>query len=142
MAKDSLCEVLTHLRNVIRVKGFRATIPKTRITQALSTILLQEGLIEEVVDYSSKEGKRERDFLIIRLKYFGSPRTSAIANFKLVRRPGLRFYVSHKEIPPLLGGLGLSILSTSKGLITDREARFRGVGGELICSLWLLGFLI
>ena len=142
MAKDFFCEVLTHFRNVVRVKGFRVTIPKTRVAQALSMVFLQEGLIKEVVDYFFKEGKREWDFLIICLKYFGSPRVSIIANFKLVRHSGLCFYVSYKEIPPLLSGLSLSILSTSKGFITDREARFCRVGGELICSFWLLGFLI
>ena len=70
------------------------------------------------------------------LKYQGRERKPCITNLKRISKPGLRIYANHKEIPKVLGGMGIAILSTSKGIMTDREARFYGIGGEILCSIW------
>jgi small subunit ribosomal protein S8 len=138
MTKDTLSEALTSIRNAVRIKKSRVKIPKTRITQAFSKILLQEGLIEEIIEsVTSDEKQRKIVFLLIRLKYSGLRRTSVITNLQRVSRPGLRIFTNHTEIPQIFGGLGVIILSTSKGLITNREARYRNLGGEIIASIWL-----
>merc|ERR1711937_503600 len=106
----------------------------SRITLALANILLQEGLVEEV--FTSKQEKKSSIFL--RLKYYGIQRTSIITNLKRVSRPGVRIYVNHKEIPKAFGGAGLVILSTSMGVITDRESKKNKLGGEIICFITLV----
>jgi len=138
MTNDVLRETLTSIRNSILIKGSRVEIRKTRATKALSKILYEEGLIDKVSE-SSRQEKKESLFLF--LKYRGVERKSVITNLQIVSRSGLRFYANYKEIPQILGGLGLIILSTSQGLITDREARFRKLGGEVLCSIWLVVFI-
>jgi small subunit ribosomal protein S8 len=108
------------------------------MTEALSKILYEEGLIEKILEYHpSSKKKRKNSWLSLSLKYRGSERTSVITNLQIVSRSGLRFYTNYKGIPIIFGGLGLVILSTSQGLMTDREARFRKLGGEVICFVWL-----
>jgi small subunit ribosomal protein S8 len=87
--------------------------------------------------HPSSKKKRKNSWLSLSLKYRGSERTSVITNLQIVSRSGLRFYTNYKGIPIIFGGLGLVILSTSQGLMTDREARFRKLGGEVICFVWL-----
>lgn len=136
MTNDILSEMLTCIRNAVRIKSPGVEVAKTRITSALAKILVQEGLIEEVLEtFPSSIAKRKGSFLFLRLKYCGS--VSVITNLQRLSRPGLRIYMSYKEIPELLGGLGLLVMSTSKGLITDREAKRRKLGGEILCSIWL-----
>jgi small subunit ribosomal protein S8 len=143
MTKDTLREALTSIRNAVRIKKPRAKIPKTLITQAFSKILLQEGLIEEIIEsFRSNEQERKRIFLLLRLKYSGPKRISVITNLQRVSRPGLRIFTRHNEVPQIFGGLGTIILSTSKGLITNHEARNRNLGGEIIASIWLFICLI
>lgn len=138
MTKDTLSEALTCIRNAVRIKKPRVKIPKTLITQAFSRILLQEGLIEEIVDpFTSTAKPRKKISLLLRLKYSGPRRISVITNLQRVSRPGLRIFTNHNEIPQIFGGLGTIVLSTSKGLITNREARNRNLGGEIIASIWL-----
>jgi large subunit ribosomal protein L5 len=141
MTKDNLSETLTCIRNAIRIKSQNVEVPKTRITQSLSDILLKEGLIEEIVDYSIPH-RVEKSRILLGLKYTGIQRVSVITDLQVISRPGLRIYVNHMEIPKIFGGLGLVILSTSKGLITDREARYQKLGGEVVCSIWLSLYLI
>jgi small subunit ribosomal protein S8 len=114
--------------------------PKTRITQSFSKILLQEGLIEEIYYplTSTETTKTKRISLLLRLKYSGTKRDSVITGLKRVSRPGLRIFTKHNEIPQIFGGLGVLILSTSKGLITNREATYSKLGGEIIASVWSL----
>jgi small subunit ribosomal protein S8 len=107
------------------------------MTRALANILLQEGLVKEVLMSSyPKKGKQLSIFL--RLKYYGIHDIPVITNLKRVSCSGVRVYVNHKEIPKVRGGSGLVILSTSRGVITDREAKFHKLGGEVICSIILL----
>lgn len=142
MTKDIFRETLTSIRNAILVKSFGVEVKKTRITKSLSRILYKEGLIDEVSEQQSwSNNKKYGDCLFLTLKYIGSERIPVIKDLQRVSRPGLRFYTNHKEIPEILGGLGIVILSTSQGLISDREARSRKLGGEILCSIWLLDFL-
>jgi len=137
MTKDILSEMITSIRNAVRVKRPGVKIPNTRLTQSLAKILVQEGLVEEVLEsffYNKKQKKKK--FLFLRLKYFGLEQRSVITNLQRVSRPGLRIYTNHKEIPEIFGGLGLIILSTPKGLITDRYASSQKLGGEICCSIW------
>jgi small subunit ribosomal protein S8 len=137
MIKDILRETLTSIRNAILIKKSRVEIPATRMTKALSRILYEEGLIEKILR-SHPSQKKKKSQLFLSLKYWGNKRSSVITNLQVVSRPGLRFYTNYKEIPRVFGGMGLIILSTSQGLITDREARIRKLGGEVLCSIWLL----
>lgn len=107
------------------------------MTKVLSRILYEEGLIEKISrQYPSS--KRKKSQLFLSLKYWGRKRSSVITDLQIVSRPGLRFYANYKEIPRVFGGMGLVILSTSQGLMTDREARLRKLGGEVLCSIWLI----
>ena len=128
MTNDTISDMLTRIRNAIRVKSPSVGIPQTRATEAIALILVREGFVEEVV--------KENGVLELRLKYRGTQRLPVLTNLKRISRPGLRVYANHKEIPQILGGLGVVILSTPQGLLTDREARARQIGGELVCSIW------
>lgn len=129
MTNDTISDRLTRIRNAIRVKSPTVILPKTRATVALGSLLVQEGFVEDAAT-------TQDDLLELRLKYRGSDRRPVLTNLKRISRPGLRVYANHKEIPQILGGLGVVIISTPHGLITDREARARRLGGELVCSLW------
>lgn len=137
MANKTLGEILTRIRNAVRVKSVGVEVKRNRITKRLARIILQEGLITEVKETFSPYKKRIPS-LFLHLKYSGVQRTSVITNLRQISRPSSRVYVNYKKIPKILGGLGLIILSTSQGLITNREARIRKTGGELVCSIWLL----
>jgi small subunit ribosomal protein S8 len=128
MTNDTLSDRLTRIRNALRVKTPVVSVPRTRATETVAQILVREGFVE-----SFEKSSRTRE---LRLKYRGAERTPVLTNLQRLSRPGLRVYANHQEIPSILGGLGVVILSTPEGLITDREARARRLGGELVCSLW------
>ena len=111
------------------LKSQTVSLRFTRISQQISFILKKEGFIESYQIFPSGE-------ITLRLKYKGREKKPCITNLKRISKPGLRIYANHKEIPKVLGGMGIAILSTSKGIMTDREARFQGVGGEILCSIW------
>jgi small subunit ribosomal protein S8 len=129
MVNDTISDILTRIRNANLVKSQTVAIPLTRISQKISTILEKEGFIESFQIFPSGE-------IDLRLKYKGREKTPCITNLKRISKPGLRIYANHKEIPKILGGMGIVILSTSQGIMTDREARFFGIGGEILCSIW------
>ena len=109
-------------------------IPLTRMSQQLCHILEKEGFIASFHrDEATSEGP---SFLTLHLKYSGPERKPCITNLRRISSPGLRIYTNYKDIPKILGGMGIMILSTSQGLMTDREARFRRIGGEILCSIW------
>ena len=147
MINDILSEMLIRIRNAVRIKKFIVKIPKTQMTQSLAKILLHEGLIERITeDFSLRKTKNSlyskmdintKSFVCLYLKYYGRNRISVITNLQRLSRPGLRIYTKQKDTPQIMGGLGLVILSTSKGLMTDREARQYKLGGEVLCSIWL-----
>ena len=137
MVNDTISDMLTRIRNANLVKSQTVSIPFTKISQQICTILEKEGLIESFQSYlpTVSEGE-ERENLILRLKYKGREKKPCITNLRRISKPGLRIYTNHKDIPKILGGMGIIILSTSQGLMTDREARIHGIGGEILCSIW------
>ena len=134
MFNDTISDVLTRIRNAGMVKSATVRIPLTRLSQQLCQILEKEGYIASF----QREGGAVNDsaFLSIHLKYSGPQRKPCITNLRRISTPGLRIYTNAQDIPKVLGGMGILILSTSKGLMTDREARYRRIGGEIVCSVW------
>lgn len=138
MVTDTISDMLTRIRNAILVRKDTVVVINTQMNKNICDILKKEGFITNF--YISKTKKYE---LIIVLKYINqalskkySKNIPCITNLKRISKPGLRVYSSSKKIPKILGGLGLIILSTSKGLLTDKEARNFQIGGEIICSVW------
>jgi small subunit ribosomal protein S8 len=133
---DSIGDMLTRIRNACLAKKSNVSIPFTRLNQHIAQILEQEGFIQT---YQTSLDSQE---LVIRLKYRskkiyrGKKKEACITNLKRISTPGLRIYSNHKDIVRILGGTGIVIISTPEGLMTDREARLRGIGGELLCSVW------
>lgn len=138
MVTDTISDMLTRIRNACMIKKSTVLIPLTRMNQQISQILEKEGFIQ---NFQIAEDSKN---LILRLKYRSTqiPGTNAkrkescITNLKRISKPGLRIYANHKEIPRILGGAGIVIISTPNGVLTDREARSVGIGGELLCSIW------
>lgn len=128
---DSIADYLTRVRNALQAKHAEVKVPSSRLKLEITQILLNEGYIEgsEFLK-DNKQGE-----IKIRLKY-DSKGNPAITGLKRISRPGLRKYVDKDFIPKVLGGLGIAILSTSKGLLTDKDARRIGVGGEVLCYIW------
>ncbi len=133
MVNDTIGDLLTRIRNAGLRQSETVSLPLTRMGQQICQILEREGFIESFQAESTQE-------LRVRLKYRsglskgqGRP---CITNLRRISRPGLRIYTNHREIPKILGGMGIIILSTSQGLLTDREARLHGIGGEILCSIW------
>jgi small subunit ribosomal protein S8 len=129
---DPLGDMLTRLRNANKAKHEKVDIPASNLKVHIARILKDEGYIKNYKVI--KDGKQ--GILRIFLKYEGETKKQIIIGLKLLSRPGLRRYVHKAEIPLVLRGLGLSILSTSKGVLPDKEARKQNVGGELLCSVW------
>ena len=136
MVNDTISDMLTRIRNACLMKKLTVLIPQNRMTNQISQILEKEGFIQTF--QLSDDSKN----LIIKLKYRskqtlqGKRKESCITNLKRISKPGLRIYANHKDIPRILGGAGTVILSTPQGLMTDREARAQGIGGEILCSIW------
>ncbi len=131
-ANDTIADMLTRIRNANLARHQTVDIPSTRMTRSIAQVLQEEGFIEsfELAD----EGVRHK--LVIKLKYRGKTRDPIIKNLKRVSRPGLRVYSNRKELPRVLGGIGIAIISTSSGIMTDRDARRQGIGGEVLCYVW------
>lgn len=138
MVNDTISDMLTRIRNACLMKKSTVVIPLTRMNQKIAQILEKEGFIQgfQISQLDSFNS------LILKLKYrskqryLGKRKESCITNLKRISKPGLRIYSNHKEIPRILGGAGIVILSTPQGILTDREARSLGIGGELLCSIW------
>src|ERR1700722_16044733 len=135
MMTDPIADMLTRIRNAGLARHDRTEVPASHLKEALAHILKSEGFIADVRPSESAGGGDGPKQLTIVLKY-GRDRQSAIDGVPRVSRPGRRVYVRHDRIPRVLSGLGISILSTSRGLMSDREARRQKIGGELICEVW------
>jgi small subunit ribosomal protein S8 len=135
MMTDPIADMLTRIRNASLVHLDRATMPASNLKLHIAEILKQEGFIADVrrEEADGQAGGGEK--LTVVLKY-GRDRASAIDGIRRVSKPGRRVYVRHDRIPRVLSGLGISILSTSRGVMSDREARRQKVGGELLCEVW------
>jgi small subunit ribosomal protein S8 len=128
---DPIADMLTRIRNANTVKHETVDIPASNMKRAIAEILLQEGFVKgyDVIE-DGKQG-------IIRLQMkYGMNKEKVISGLKKISKPGLRVYAKRDEIPKVLGGLGIAILSTSNGIITDKQARKFGTGGEVICYVW------
>jgi small subunit ribosomal protein S8 len=129
---DTVSDMLTRLRNASLAKHQITHVPSTRMTRNIAKVLQEEGFIASF----EEEGEVPKKQLAIGLKYKGKTRQPIFSKLKRVSRPGLRVYANTKELPRVLGGIGIAIISTSSGVMTDRDARKAGVGGEVLCYIW------
>lgn len=138
MVNDTISDMLTRIRNANLAYKTTVSLSKTKVHEKICQILEQEGFIEKF-----NVSENQQNEIIVGLKYqkpislgsggLGKP---CITNLKRISKPGLRIYTNSREIPKVLGGMGVLIISTSKGLMTDRQARQSRIGGEIICSVW------
>lgn len=128
---DPIADLLTRIRNAGMARKEEISLPSSTLKERIAEILKQEGYLSEVA--AAGEGKERK--LTIRLKY-GNTRLSSINGLERVSKPGRRVYAGKGEVPRVLGGLGIAILSTSQGVLTDRQARKQGVGGEVLAYIW------
>lgn len=131
MGNDIIANMITSIRNANLGKIKTVQIPATNATRDIAKILLREGFIEDFID-----NEQNANFLMLNLKYQGKKKKSYITTLRRISKPGLRIYSNHREIPKVLGGMGIVILSTSGGIMTDRDAREKKIGGELLCYVW------
>nr|AEZ49043.1 ribosomal protein S8 [Thamnochortus insignis] len=141
MGRDTIADLLTSIRNTDMNKKGTIRIVSTKITESLVKILLREGFLENV----RKHQENNKYFLILTLRHrrhrkprkgIYKTRTVFQTVLKRISRPGLRIYSKYEKIPKILGGMGIVILSTSQGIMTDREARLKRIGGEILCYIW------
>lgn len=132
MTNDTIADTLTRIRNAILAKHQIVKIPATKVTHQLIIVLKEEGFIDNIDEIQ----ENLKSFLLVTLKYKGKNKSSIITQLKRISKPGLRIYSKHKELPKVLGGIGIAIISTSKGLMTDKQARYFGIGGEVLCYIW------
>ena len=136
MINDPIADMLTRIRNAQMAGHAAVAMPSSNIKKEIARILKEEGFIE---DYEVNEGeKASQTTLTIKIKYAGERRSRkpVITGIERVSRPGRRVYTRHDEIPWVLSGMGISILSTPKGVMTGQRARQEGVGGEILCKVW------
>lgn len=131
---DPIADMLSRVRNASNAFHDSVTMPSSRIKANIAEILKQEGYIEDFSVNDRKDGKAGKE-LEITLKY-GPTRERSLAGVRRVSKPGLRVYTKSTNLPKVLGGLGVAIISTSHGLLTDREAQNKGVGGEVLAYVW------
>jgi len=132
MVNDTIADTLTRVRNANLAKHQIVQVPSSKIIKNILKVLKEEGFI-----YNFEEIKEDfKTYLIIYLKYKGKDKKPIITELKRISKPGLRVYANHKELPKVLGGIGIAIISTSKGIMTDRYARHFGLGGEVLCYIW------
>jgi small subunit ribosomal protein S8 len=132
MTTDTIADMLTRIRNANLAKHQIVQIPSTKVTRNIAQVLFAEGLIDSFEEL--KNGLKSS--LLFSLKYTGKERKPCIEKIQRISKPGLRVYSGVKKMPRILGGLGTAIVSTSRGLMTDQQARQEGVGGELLCYIW------
>ena len=132
MVTDTISDMLTRIRNATMVKHQIVQIPVTKMSLAIASILKEEGFIVGFENYEEDN----RQYLLLSLKYTGKSRNSVISEIKRVSKPGLRVYANSKELPKVLDNLGIAIMSTSNGVMTNLKAKELGIGGEVLCYIW------
>nr|QZF76591.1 ribosomal protein S8 [Thunbergia erecta] len=136
MGRDTIAEIITSIRNADMDRKRIVRIASTNITENVVKILFREGFIEN----ARKHREKNKYFLVLTLRHRRNrkrpDRNRNCFNLKRISRPGLRIYSNSQRIPRILGGMGIIILSTSRGIMTDREARLEGIGGEILCYIW------
>jgi small subunit ribosomal protein S8 len=128
---DPIADMLTRIRNANVVRHGTVDIPASNMKRAIANIMLEEGFIKNYEDL--KDGSVP--ILRVTMKY-GQDKERVITGLKRISKPGLRVYVQKDEVPKVLGGLGVAIISTSKGVMSDKNARKQGLGGEVLCYIW------
>ena len=133
---DPIADMLTRIRNAVAAKRVRVEIPASKLKAEIARILQDEGYIQafKLVE-ETPEGQAPRRLIRISLKY-GPRGEKVITGIERISRPGRRVYFGREDVPTVLGGLGTSILTTSRGVMTGREAVKAGVGGEVLCNIW------
>ncbi|MBD2091158.1 30S ribosomal protein S8 [Microcoleus sp. FACHB-1515] len=129
---DTIADMLTRLRNANMARHQTTQVPATNMTRSIARVLQEEGFIGEFTE----EGEGVKRNLVIALKYKGKNRQPIINALKRISKPGLRVYSNRRDLPRVLGGIGVAIISTSSGIMTDRDARRQGLGGEVLCYVW------
>ena len=135
---DPIADMLTRLRNAVTAKHTRVDMPASKLKAEIARILQDEGYIQGfrlVEESAEKAGRQPRQVIRMFLKY-GPHGEKVISGIERISRPGRRVYIGVEEVPAVLGGLGTSILTTSRGVMTGRAARKAGVGGEILCNVW------
>ena len=132
MQTDIIADMLTRIRNANLAKHQIVQIPSTNVTRSIAKVLRDENLIDSFEELQNGF----KSSILLSLKYVGKDREPTIKAIKRVSKPGLRVYSGYKKMPKVLGGFGLAIVSTSKGLMTDQQARQEKIGGELLCYIW------
>nr|YP_010148504.1 ribosomal protein S8 [Zabelia insularis]QFQ36002.1 ribosomal protein S8 [Zabelia coreana]QQV69337.1 ribosomal protein S8 [Zabelia insularis] len=139
MGRDTIADIITSIRNADMDRKRVVRIASTNITENIVKILLREGFVEN----ARKHRENSKSFLVLTLRHRRNRkkpsrtyRNRKILNLKRISRPGLRIYSNYQRIPRILGGMGVVILSTSRGIMTDREARLERIGGEILCYIW------
>jgi small subunit ribosomal protein S8 len=128
---DQIADMLTIIRNALAVKKPFAVVPFSKLKMELAKLLLKNGFVEKV----DTEGRKVKKEIKIYLKY-NEDKTPAISGLKRISKPGQRIYKKYRELKPVKFGYGIAVISTSKGLLTDKEARKQKLGGEVICEVW------
>ena len=132
MVTDTISDMLTRIRNANMIKHQIVQIPGTKMSKAIALILKEEGFIEDFEVYQ----ENSFEYLLMSLKYKGKSREPVISMMKRISKPGLRVYADAKNLPKVLDNLGIAIISTSNGVMTNLKARELGIGGEVLCYIW------
>ena len=131
LVTDTIADMLTRIRNANQMKYENVLVPSTKMTRAIADILKEEGYITGYTEEKSQNG----NMISVGLKY-GNKKERVISGLKRISKPGLRVYAKKDEVPKVLNGLGIAIVSTSEGLMTDKDARNKGLGGEILAYIW------
>lgn len=132
MVTDTIADMLTRIRNANMVKHQIVQIPVTKMSIAIANILKEEGFIETFNNYQEDN----KQYLLLSLKYIGKSRKPVISKIKRISKPGLRVYSKYNSLPKVLDNLGIAVMSTSKGVMTNLKAKELGIGGEVLCYIW------
>nr|YP_009732081.1 30S ribosomal protein S8 [Gracilaria edulis]QHS70566.1 30S ribosomal protein S8 [Gracilaria edulis]UAD85646.1 ribosomal protein S8 [Gracilaria edulis] len=132
MINDTIADMLTRIRNANLAKHQIVQVRSTKMTRNIVQVLQEEGFIHKFEEI----GESSKKYLLISLKYKGKRKKPVITSLKRISKPGLRVYANYRELPKVLGGIGIAIISTSKGVMSDHHARHYGLGGEILCYIW------
>nr|NP_038364.1 ribosomal protein S8 [Mesostigma viride]Q9MUU6.1 RecName: Full=Small ribosomal subunit protein uS8c; AltName: Full=30S ribosomal protein S8, chloroplastic [Mesostigma viride]AAF43805.1 ribosomal protein S8 [Mesostigma viride]WKT08254.1 ribosomal protein S8 [Mesostigma viride] len=133
MVNDTIADMITRIRNANLITQKQVAVIASNTNKGIAQCLLKEGFIESI-EYNTNSSNNPE--LILSLKYQGKKRKPYITALQRVSKSGLRVYTSYKDIPKVLGGIGIAILSTSQGILTDKQARMQKIGGEILCYIW------
>ena len=135
VVSDTIADMLTRIRNANQMRYEEVRVPASKIKNEIARILKEEGFMKDYRIENSDENSNVQDTIVITLKYTDK-KERVITGLKRISKPGLRVYAKNDEVPRVINGLGIAILSTSKGIMTDKEARKENVGGEVLAYIW------